>query len=204
MRVLLVNGPPRSGKDTVGRLICEGSPLATGVTKLKASAVVVPLLQTRKFSAPLRRAMRDMFAWDITKVEHEKDQKKIHGRTPREIMIALSEQFFKPTFGPAFMGVELSRRLKIYAERESYGDAFGVVVTDSGFLEEIQPVLDTFPGDVRLLQMSRSGCTFEGDSRQYITPPEGCLVFKVDNNGSFEHLRSAVQDQRQWLLGAWD
>lgn len=199
MKILVLNGPPRCGKDTLGRIICEGSPSATGTPMAG-----IPLLQRKKFAAPLRRAMRDLFAWDIAKLEHQKDEPVIHGRTPRDVMIALSEDFFKPTFGTRYFGEEMVRALKTFAERETYGDVFGVVITDGGFLDELDPVVEAFPGDVRVLRMKRTGCTFTGDSRNYITIQRpGCELADLNNDGTIEELRAAAQPHRQWLLGTW-
>ena len=81
-------------------------------------------------------------------------------------MIWVSEEVIKPLFGYNYFG-------KYLAEEIGVSDSCGVVISDSGFAQELMPILDrdyyTFNDiEVHVVQLTKDGCTFEGDSRTYL------------------------------------
>lgn len=175
-RLVLVNGPPRSGKDTVGQLIEE---FAQGVYVTKMAKILkerthalygMPGLPHDYFEANKEEAMK-CFMW----------------KSPRQAYIAVSETFFKPNHGLSVFGDLLLEEIKEQATNDSM-----VVVTDSGFAAEAWPLLDFYgTKNVLLIRLHRDGTSFEGDSRSYIDLP---YVETLDlyNNGTKEDLALAM------------
>lgn len=94
----------------------------------------------------------------------------------REAMIYVSEVICKPRFGKDYFGKARAASIR---ERE--------IITDGscGFVEELPPLIDKLGQEnILLLRIHRNGCTFEGDSRDWI--PDGVITNTIDvwNNGS--------------------
>ena len=149
-RIILLNGPPHSGKDTIGKLLAK---------HLSPRAVV------EKFAQPIRDAACATFPW-ITEdhLDSLKDKPLWPNGEPtlRQWMMAFSENFMKPQLGNATFARLLIRRIV-------NTPAQFVVVTDSGFFEEALAMQRAYSPDCILLcQIEREGYTFAGDSRGYI------------------------------------
>jgi hypothetical protein len=156
-KVLLLNGPPRSGKDFGGGALVRDFDGTACVAKF------AHVLKERTHAAygvmhHGRPAPHDWF-------ETQKDSPvgEFLGRTPREAYIAFSEQFMKPLHGDNIFG-----RLLLADLRQGEPHDL-IVVTDSGFRSEAE-VLVRFYGEhnVTHVRLHRPGRTFTGDSRTYI------------------------------------
>lgn len=147
MKAILLNGPPRSGKDTIG----------SALSQLTGAAGCM------KFSEPIRTFMQLTFGIDMDIVAKDLPHTELHGRTPRQVAIQYSESFIKPLFGIEFFGRALARRMKAMIDQTSH-----VYVTDSGFPGEAR-ALGAAIGYENVLQviLDRPGCTFAHDSRSY-------------------------------------
>lgn len=163
--ILLLNGPPRSGKDTLADMIAE----QYGFTPLK-------------FATPLREAVPAAFGisqddWEDLIEEHKGEPcERLDGLTPREAQIWLSEEAIKPRFGEDFFGRVLANRIATL-EQERHR---GYVISDSGFVGEAAVLKERFGAEnIALMRLHREGCTFEGDSRSYIYLTD---VFSADIN----------------------
>ncbi len=157
MHLIAANGPARSGKDTLAELLC---PLG---------------YQNYKMSSPLKNAALALIpsGWDI---ERDKGREVVPGTTLRQLLISLSEDWVKPQLGEAWFGHRLAQSLP----------ASGLgVISDSRFLEELEPVIDYHR--VIVMRLHRPGCSFAGDSGSYIDPP-GVPVWDLDNSKSKDHL----------------
>ncbi len=165
MKLILLNGPPRSGKDTLGHevvrlLNCAGR--SAGVYKF---ANALKLMTHRTFG------VFNHADW-FEKVKDEPNE-SFFGKTPRQVYIAMSETFLKPLYGKAIFGKLLADQLR--------GDSPEVVVvTDSGFVEEAICLIDELqPEDVILVHMVRDGFDFSNDSRSYVHLP-GTPAYRVN------------------------
>lgn len=184
-RIFFINGPPRAGKDTVGKLI--------------ESNAGAPVYQA-KFAAELKRRTHALYG--ITTVPHDhfegvKDCKRLEffGVTPRRAYIAVSERLMKPLHGENVFGRLLAADI---IENTSSADL--VVITDSGFAAEAQPVIEFFGADAcALIRVHRPGCTFDGDSRSFIEL-DGVRTFDLHNNAGLEMLEHGVR-QILWECG---
>ena len=161
MKIILINGPPGSGKDTAANLI-----------KRIGSAVV-----DYKMSKPLKEAFTKLLQIEGSMIpyflEDHKDEKvpELGGMSPREVQIELSERFCKHLFGEDFFGRTAARA--IYST-----PAKVVTVSDAGFQVEVAPLMEQFKfANIYLLELHRDECNFDNDSRSYLDHS----VFKPQN-----------------------
>lgn len=171
MKFLLLNGPPRCGKDTVVREL---------VQYIK--------FRHMKFAMPMKRAFAALL--DITEGQLE-DFKDVQspllqragttqkdGRdTVREGLISFSEDWAKQRYGEDFFGRAFWQHAKNSAEQL-------IVASDCGFREEVERVISNAGRrNCVLIRIHRDGCTFDGDSRSYM--PDGlCEIWDINNNGT--------------------
>lgn len=172
--IILLNGPPRSGKDT-------------------AAAAIVEAMQAfhYKMSHPLKVAVPAFFGLEDQKfaLERQKDEKlqELFGVSFRQAQINLSEDWAKPTFGKDVFGHIAVRHLRNHS-----GPGRVCVVSDSGFVEEIVPIVDAFGHrNVLIIQLRRDGCTFEGDSRSYVDY-NGVTVQELYNKHDLEGFKAQI------------
>ena len=188
-RIVLLNGPPRCGKDT-------------------AASHLVPYMQFQKmkFAAPLKRAVCGLLDMSESALENHKDEpfnilsretqvpiddyggtklEYSEKETPRRLLIDLSESFLKPKYGDTFFGRLAAREIN----RSSYNL---IIFTDSGFAPEASVVTRRYgKNNVLLVRLHRERCTFEGDSRSYLPDIAGFNV-DVENDGPISHLTGKV------------
>jgi len=195
MKVIFINGPPRSGKDAAGNALAT---ILKGETFKFAHALKCG---THALFAAMRGIRLDMtsiedFASDATndaafEAVKDKSSPEFFGLSPREAYIAVSETLLKPTFGDKFFGAVLMRRLA----QDQPGVA---IITDSGFVGEAQVIIDAVGADnCKLLRMHRDGCDFSNDSRGYIDLP-GVDCHDVDNNGNLALLGLTLSRLNLW------
>lgn len=146
MRLLLLNGPPGVGKDT----------LALELSKRPGYRVFHVATELRRMASRLYNAWPAWFEFD-----KESPQDRLEGRTKREVLIALSERYVKPVHGEEYLGSILNRELRGLPE----GEVLVAVIADSGFVAEARPLLRGWTGE--LVRLHRRGFDFSRDSRAY-------------------------------------
>lgn len=166
-KIIFLNGPPGSGKDTAGMII-----------KRTFNA------RTYKMSRPLKDGLRGFFNIDFdemrTHVEPNKDSQFVMfgGLSWREVQISLSETWAKPLLGQDIFG-----NLAVgYLSHMTGTDM--TAITDSGFRAEALPVVLCFgPDNCLLIKLAREGCTFaDNDARDYIYLDDlGVVTSTIDN-----------------------
>lgn len=182
-RLLLVNGPPRAGKDTVGAVLQEFFPGNVYVTKMAKA------LKERAHALYGLFAEGEPLRHDAFEAVKDQPSDLFLGKTPRQVYIAVSEMLMKPLHGEEVWGDLLVDDIRLNAQ-----EADLVVVTDSGFAREAVPAVRMFgPVESTLVRIERTGTSFEGDSRGWIRL-EGLNTWTVDNNGSFLDLAHALSD----------
>lgn len=161
-KIILFNGPPRSGKDTIANEVAArfGS--------------ITPHIC--KFAAPLKSTATHMYCGGDSGIFHQLDSSEMKdqphyrffGKTCREVQIAISETYFKPLHGEKVFGKILSQSITSAIEKEQKPlNLF--FVTDSGFRPEAEEVVQQHGADnVLLIRVHREGYDFKGDSRGYI------------------------------------
>lgn len=183
MRVVLLNGPARVGKDSAGRALLRAFDGAEAV----------------KFAGALKAGTHALFGLrgatpGTFETVKDEPRAEFFGLTPRQAYIAVSEGAVKPAFGLDFFGKVLAARL---------GGLRGcrlAVVTDSGFEGEAVPVIEAFgAANTLLIRLHRRGHTFAGDSRAYLTLP-GVATRDVTNDGAERDMHAAVVEVvTRWL-----
>ena len=168
MKFVLLNGPPGCGKDT-------------------AASHLIPYINFKhlKFAAPIKRMVAGLLDCSMSELEKIKDipnrmlryENYVTHRdaTPRQLLIALSEELFKPTFGGSFFGNALWCEACI-----SPAELF--IVSDCGFSSEVERLISNAgKSNCLLIRIHREGHTFDGDSRSYL--PDGlCKTIDIHND----------------------
>lgn len=188
-KILFFNGPPRCGKDT--------SAIRTMNTFSKSnpgSAAYYPQFEVRfdRFAMPIKRAFAGMTASDIDRFGNVEPYESTKGDvipwlgvSYRQWQIDFSEGFLKQ------YGKDIFARLFIQRNEDSWARA--IVVPDSGFAEEVGPIVEKWGMDnVLLVRIHRPGFDFTGDSRSYL--PNGIVDRTVDvyNDGTVEEFNEKI------------
>lgn len=151
--IIILNGPPWSGKDTIAGLLAKHGKYYIESFKIPMHAMAIAMTGWSEFEWHSKYNNRSL---------KEVPQDELGGKTFREFMIHISEDMMKPLFGKAVFGDLMATRIR----REwAYGTG-GVVVSDGGFPDEVYPLLSV--GDVHVVRLHRDGFTFAGDRRRYL------------------------------------
>lgn len=181
-KILLLNGPASSGKDTVADLLFKHFNC-----------------RRAKFSKPLKDATRALFLLhDEVALEASKDKYTdafFNQYTYREEQIALSEDYLKKRYGKDIFGRLLLRYLN-----QPTNCAF-TVVSDSGFLEEAVVVRKHYgKRNTFVLKLERDGTSYAGDSRGYLELDSSWNVKTLANNSNKAVLtRTVAMLVSNWL-----
>lgn len=198
MKVVLFNGPPRCGKDTLAGLLAD---------KMDKQGVTTPVLEV-SLSTPLRRIAYAMTGWvgELDGDDYEKFKtvrfNEFGGILGRQVMIDVSERFLKPCYGARVMTDMLMHEL-MYREFDGV-----ILVRDSGFQSEIDPLVSRYGIDnVYLVRVHRGGCDFANDSREYVNLTRSANQMELYNDGDLDDLRTEagriygrLVNQMGWIL----
>lgn len=187
MKLILLNAPPRSGKDAIARyLLDEG----------EGSQFILD-----RMSMPIKQAFAGLMSASIDyygNVDgYEADKAKpiplLGNASYRQWQIDFSEHFMKPLYGSHVFA-------KLFLDRLSnYGAAWTpkspeliVVVPDCGFqLEYDTLIAELPPEDIALFHIHRPGCIWWGDSREWVHPNNPLTFFRdIHNNGTLTDLHT--------------
>lgn len=181
MTLYLLNGPPRSGKDTIAEML---------VTDLGA--------EHWKLAKELKERCHGAYRLDkpADAFEAVKDLPSglFLGLTPREAYIRFHETFLKPAHGFEVLGLLLanahltqSRMLRQVPIWERWG---AVVVSDAGNALQCAPLVSLFsPENTKLVHIEREGTKWDNRQRFEL---EGVRTYNIQNNGTLEDLRAMV------------
>ncbi len=202
LKVVLFNSPPRLGKGVAAKHMCEL--INTEDTFFTA--------HTREFKDTLFELTASMLDLEVEDFLHRYDSKNMGSPTgwhkdmkqfdingtlcsQREALIHMSENIIKPVFGKDSFGKAMVESLP------SEGIVF---ISDGGFPEEVQPVIDHVGEDnLLIIRIRREGVTFEGDSRQYLNedmfPDNKVTIEDVNNDKTLGEFLLLVT----FKVGAW-
>lgn len=156
--IIILNAPAGAGKDTIQQAIADLHEVSQLIFKKPMFAMAKAMLGDLGFA-------EFMDAYN-NRERKEKPLDLLHGSSPRQFMIWLSESVIKPHFGDKHFGNLL---YDDYIMHENDGYYVGVV-SDGGFESETLALIDTGV-PVRLVRLHRDGYTFAGDSRDYVSLP---------------------------------
>ena len=153
-KLIVLNAPPRAGKDTIARDLQSEYMVSTASFKAPMFNIVRAMIGVANFAEFMRIYESD-----------KKDSARpdfMAGMTCREFMIWVSEVVIKPKFGKRYFGELMAEFLKCFFEE---GET--VVCTDGGFPDEIEALIDAGI-EINLVRLHREGFDFSNDSRDYI------------------------------------
>lgn len=185
-RILLVNGPPRSGKDSVGKILKQNFEHVFS----SSFAAALKLHTHRLYGA----VDAPVYAFEEVK---DQPHRLFRGLTPRQAYIAVSETLFKPLHGHDIWGRVLLEGLQwadVENEKKGIKDPL-YVITDSGFAPEAAVVIEQYGKDaVELVRLHRAGCDFKKDSRNYIELPVKTVDWYADDMDQLETCAFALAE----------
>lgn len=158
-KAIIFNSPPLSGKDVAAEHIVN-----------YLSSKGIPAYH-KEVKENLFKATKACFGVpdDVWEELYKRENKELPSYylvnngtpfSPREAMINTSENVLKPLFGKDVFGIMAAKSLE---------DGVNIF-SDGGFPEEVQCILDEVGVDnFMLVHVIREGCSFEGDSRNYVT-----------------------------------
>ena len=153
-KVIILNAPPRSGKDKIAKLFEDHHGFPVVSFKRPMFNIARGILGETAYQVFLNVYDSDL-----------KDTRKLDmlgGMTCREFMIWISEDIVKPKFGNKHFGWLMSEVLDEMSE-----DCDTFICSDGGFPDEVEALID-FSHEVHLIRMHREGFDFSNDSRDYI------------------------------------
>jgi len=191
-KIVIFNGPPGSGKSEAAKWSC-----------LKLGGVQVDFKQRLLDVASCMSGMDEEEWYDIydnrndpSRPRKETPLEPLGGLSQRQLLIKISEEWMKPTFGQDVFGKALVNQIKT-----AY-NPFGVFFSgDGGFKWEVAPVVEHFGKEnVMLVRIFRKGCSFDGDSRNYLPLDMFDVGEDLYNNSTLEVFRKNVVDTIRWFV----
>jgi len=175
MKIVLLNGAPGSGKDTIANYICavHGDNWVHLQYKHMLKRVVGACLEN---AIGIAKTENMQSAWADDRALKDSPCPLLNGKTYRDLYIDMAEKILKPYFGKDIFGLQVQRQIeeiyaKNYAKNQACNVNSNVIVSDLGFIEESLPTLNWAQRtgqDVYLIHLYRGDCTFDKDSRGYI------------------------------------
>lgn len=206
--IVIFNGPPGSGKDEAAAWLGRrGFAHLSFKHYLFRETIAEFDVDTVWFMDGFNnRAMKEL------------PEEDLRGMSRRQAMIYTSEDVIKPKYGKSYFGDQVASQLE---EDEKY------VISDGGFVEEIQPLIDKVGAENMLLvQLVREGCSYRSDSRRYFN---GQLIgrfvagglshmeeeyvletelpiptYRIYNNGTIEQFHNALENIYELVIGRED
>lgn len=176
--IVLLNGPPRSGKDAIADMICANN---KSFTKLRFKDALVESVSK---SYNVSTELIELLLVDERTKEHPLPE--FNGLTCRQAMIDESENKIKPKWGKAYFGLATASKMNLDSN---------YVLSDAGFMEEAQVLIDEFGLDnIVLIQIERAGCDFSNDSRSYLPVENFKYSARLTNNKTIEDFYEKVTD----------
>ena len=206
-KIIFLNGPPSSGKDTAAKIINQklhgltyqykmALPLKEACHKLLGLQGTLEELEPLK-ETPIKFLIRDDFNnWPAMKLVNDNNE-----MTLRQFYIHISENAMKPMFGDDIFG-----RLAVENLRQSHHII--ATISDSGFAKEAEPILDFFGADrICLVRLHRPGTEFKvgnvKDSRSYIDLPVN-IILDIENDSDIDKFAERLWQKlsKNFLNGA--
>lgn len=153
-KIICLNGPPSSGKDTIANILTY-----------RYGAINLKLAQ------PLRDVVSAVFNITdhiIDKVKNNPINIKQSNYRIRDFMIDVSELIIKPKLDENWFSNTLCNRIK-----SKYINEEIIAISDIGFYKELDVIYNTFKDshDIELWKIYRTGKDFSTDSRTYFEYP---------------------------------
>lgn len=194
-KIILLNGPPSSGKDTAAKAIRGWYDQERGHRRCMLDRMSMPI--KRAFAGYVNQPCSSDGV--VENYEYRKDEPlpELAGKSFRQWQIDFSESFIKPLYGAEAFPQLLAARIRRRFEKNI---ADLIVVPDCGFKVEVDVIYQQFdPRDILLIRCFRQGFIFQGDSRHYVRAPAGCAVFGPINSLLAEYEGQVIAGVSCWL-----
>ncbi len=176
--IIMFNAPPGSGKDTAADY------LALRCNQARHLRLKEPLFRHVCAHYGISRQQFDLLYLERT--TKEAPTPLLQGLSPRETLNHVSENVCKKQYGRDCFARALADEINLDQDRL-------ILVSDCGFREELEPMTRAVGRDrVVVVHIHRDNCTFEGDSRNWVTTGGLCREFRVDNNGTLEAFHASL------------
>lgn len=193
---VILNGPPGCGKDTIAnRIVAEEHLLPRHISPF----------QKHQFKDALYEHTAKHFEIGLDEFIHYASDRSLKdstslaglgGRTPRQALIHVSEDIYKPRYGDDYFGEVEARRVREH--KGHLGGIINVIYPDGGFESEIPPIESEFD-HVLIIRLHRDGFDFKGDSRNYLKLPNTESRTTVDEYLVDGQIEDAVFKVRNWI-----
>lgn len=170
--IIILNAPPQSGKDTLANILKSRYPL------IRDTSFKLPLYHL--FCQTVGIDYQEFMDLYLTEGWKDTPNKDLNGKTPRELMIHISENYIKPFFGDSYFGKQVTDQIYFYEHTRE--EEFTWVIPDGGFDSESESLLSTFGDRLVCIQFTRDGKTFENDSRNWITNVSNTVYVEHPND----------------------
>ncbi len=180
-KVILLNAPPNTGKDYAASVISQ----YTGAKHM----------EFKKTLHNIAMAITGLEEEQYFKIYNDRDLKEMPhklflGKSPREMLIWISETVCKPEFGQDYFGKPAAAGCDPF---------LGTVFSDSGFPEEVFPIAEKVGAkNILVVRFTRNGATFGNDSRDYLQPedcPKGVKFVDLTNDGDIDEFVSKILEE---------
>lgn len=191
-KLVLLNGPAGCGKDTVGHIIRQHfnslrKPEMFGYETGDPCECISPADYLKDLTHEMFGLACDTYKYEKVKNFPHPDfmMKKHCMLSPRKAYIHVSERVMKPLFGEDVF----SKRLVSRIERQ-FKNVPLIVNTSLGFVDEVRFLVKTYGVEnILLIRIKRPGCTFDGDSRQYVYTVADVKQHEIYNDKTSNYLQ---------------
>lgn len=174
-KAFILNAPPRSGKDSLKDYMIENT--AAGEYMFKAKLFAIAYVSGNFTPTEWQSVWIPRYESDLK----DEPWERLGGLSQRQYLIKISEEWIKPTFGNDYFGICLADSIRT-------DNLDLAIISDGGFPDEVQPLIDILGKEnVFILQWNKKGCSFDNDSRNYITEyPENIVNLGENIHGELE------------------
>lgn len=182
-KVIILNGPPGSGKDTIARHMAQewtypGFRWMEVKARLFEQALGVSGISDMEWFERYKDRELKETPWD-----------KLAGLSQREFMIKISEEWVKPVFGKDYYGVQAGEAALKYINLGT-----NVVFSDGGFQEEFDTIKSIVgKNNILLVKLFRDGTSWKGDSRSYLKNNDWEVY--IENNGTIQDVIGRIKNE---------
>lgn len=184
MKVILLNGPTGSGKDTTAAYLKE-----------IASRDKFDFIQTISIAAPIKQTMNTFIKANNINVELSKKDKPVdifNNKTLRDLYILFGKTIRDFTNKDFFVDLVINQ-IRIAA---NYYKNPLIIITDLGMQDEHDAFANVATAkNWTIVKVKRSGCSFKNDCRESVKVDiNRFAVAYLENNGTISNLKKKIEN----------
>lgn len=181
-KIFIMNAPPRCGKDTIAQELIEKGGFKTCAFKYPLFNIFI---HTTGMPSSEFFELYEQGDWKDTPAEF------LNGKSPRNLLQHISEQFVKPFFGSDYFGNWIADYIA-FQEQDAEKE-FNWVISDGGFKPELAALEKRFGDRVHVVQLERDGYRdFGTDTRSYVATDRLDNVHRFDTSSGNDATIGAI------------